>query len=334
MDDRVDDRIADVMAQYDLKKYRIRRVKGVWLVETDQGVKSLGSCGYSENKVAFEQKIKQYVKEQGFDRIDLFVPNREQKFLVQGPYNEMFVMRDWFLGEECNVKNRDEVLLAVETLAKLHSCMKGIELSEEELGFCRQPKLTGVLEKRNKELRHVKTYIRNRKQKTKFEQQFLLQFEQLYTQAKEATQLLEKEEYEAYYEKAIKEGSMLHGNFTHHSVIVVSEQTMAVTGFDKAEAGIQILDFYQFFRKMMEKWDWDTALGEAMLETYDRVRTLPNEEKMLLKILLLYPEKFWKVANQYYNNRKSWIPEKNMQKLLQTMEQVEKKKESIDRLFT
>jgi len=53
-----------------------------------------------------------------------------------------------------------------------------------------------------------------------------------------------------------------------------------------------------------------------------------------LMLMLSYPEKFWKVANQYYNNRKSWIPEKNMQKLLQTMDQAEKKAESIKELFT
>ena len=109
---------------------------------------------------------------------------------------------------------------------------------------------------------------------------------------------------------------------------------MAVTGFDKAVTGVQIQDFYQLFRKMMEKWDWDISLGNSMLEAYQSIRPVPEEEWQLLRPLLVYPEKFWKVANRYYNNRKSWIPEKNMQKLLQTMEQAEKKEESIKILFT
>ena len=71
-----------------------------------------------------------------------------------------------------------------------------------------------------------------------------------------------------------------------------------------------------------------------MLRAYDCIRPIPAQELTLLKLLLSYPEKFWKVANQYYNNRKSWIPEKNMQKLLQTMEQAEKKSRSIELLFT
>ena len=250
--------------------------------------------------------------------------------MVQGPYNEMFVMRIWFAGEECDVKCREQVLLAVETLARLHTCMIGLKLSDEEKEFCRQPRL---MEKRNKELRRVRTYIRAKKQKSMFEQKFLSQFDFQFAQAEYANDLLMKEAYNHYYETMLESGSMLHGSFTHHSVIVLPEGNMAVTGFDKAMVGIQIFDFYLLFRKMMEKWEWNVALGADMLKAYNHIRPIPKEEYCLLHILLAYPEKFWKVANQYYNNRKSWIPEKNMQKLLQTMEQAEKKEESIKALF-
>lgn len=330
----MDEKVADLLAQYDLVVYRAGRVKGAWMLETDQGLKCLGSCSCSEGKAKFEQKVKQFVKDSGWDALDLYVPNKEQNYLVPGPYNEYFIMRDWFLGEECNVKCREHVLQAVETLARLHNGMVGLALSEEEKEFCRQAKLTDTLEKRNKELRRVRTYIRSKKQKNSFEQNFLSQFDKQYAQAERAAGLLSEVAYDEYYEKQLEKGCMLHGNFTHHSVILLPEGTMAVTGFDKAVTGVQIHDFYLLFRKMMEKWEWDVSFGAEMLETYQNIRPIPTEEQRLLHILLVYPEKFWKVANQYYNNRKSWIPEKNMQKLVQTMEQAERKEESIQALFT
>ncbi len=330
----MEEKIADLLAQYDLVVYRAGRVKGAWMLETDQGLKSLGSCSYSEGKIKFEQKVKQFAVERGFPEVDLYVPNREQGFLVQGPYNEQFVMRNWFYGEECNAKCREHVLYAVEALAELHNCMNGLLLSEEEKEFCLQQRLPEVFERRNKELRRVRTYIRSKKQKNKFEQNFLSQFDAQYEQAERAEKSLEETSYEQYYTARIKEGSMLHGSFTHHSILFLPEDGVAVTNFDKAQTGIQIQDFYLLFRKMMEKWDWDVSLGDNMLEVYNRIRPVPAEELKFLELMLLYPEKFWKVANQYYNNRKSWIPEKNMQKLLQTMEQAEKKRESIKELFT
>jgi len=330
----MEERIADMLAQYDLKVYRAGRVKGAWMLETDQGLKCLGTCNYSEGKIKFEQKVKQFAAESGFEELDLYVPNREQGFLVQGPYNEQFVMRNWFYGEECNARDRTHVLQTVETLARLHNCLSGFEPAEEEKVFCLQPKLTEVFERRNKELRRVRTYIRSKKQKSYFEQKFLSQFDVQFAQAEQATQLLAKMDYENYYNSCIKQGSMLHGNFTHHSVLLLGEDRMAVTGFDKTAVGIQVQDLYLLFRKMMEKWEWDVALGESMLTAYNEIRTLPAEEITLLKLMLSYPEKFWKVANQYYNNRKSWIPEKNMHKLLQTMDQAEQKRKSLEILFT
>lgn len=329
----MDDKIADLLAQYDLTVYRAGRVKGVWLLETDRGMKSLGSCSYSEGKISFEQKIKQHVAEHGFPDVDLYVPNREQKFLVQGPYNEQFVMKNWFYGEECDAKNMEQVLLLTDTLARLHTCLNHVSISSDEKEFCRQPLVTEVLEKRNRELRRVRTYIRSKKQKNSFEQKFLSQFDLQFAQAEQATEFLDVTQYENYYHKITESGSMVHGNFTHHSVVVQQTGNMAVTGFDKTMTGIQIQDFYLLFRKMMEKWEWDVALGQRMLETYDRIRPIPEEERKLLYILLLYPEKFWKVANQYYNNRKSWIPEKNMQKLLQTMEQAKMREDCLKVLF-
>lgn len=329
----MEERIAELLAQYDLVVYRAGRVKGAWLLETDQGLKSLGSCSYSEGKIRFEQKVKRFALEHGFPEVDLYVPAREQNFLVQGPYNEQFVMKNWFRGEECSARCREQVLQAVETLARLHNCLEGLPLSEEEKAFCLQPKLPELFERRNKELRRVRTYIRAKKQKSLFEQNFLVQFDGQFARAEEASELLEKEEYEPYYNFCTTHGSMLHGNFTHHSALVLSESSMAVTGFDKAACGIRIQDFYLLFRKMMEKWDWDVSFGDSMLEMYQRIRPIPKEELHLLYLMLSYPEKFWKVANQYYNNRKSWIPEKNMQKLLQTMEQAEKKEAGIKALF-
>ena len=330
----MEEKIADLLAQYDVKVYRAGRVKGAWILETDQGLKSLGSCNYSEGKIKFEQKVKQFAADHGFTDVDLYVPNREQGFLVQGPYNEQFVMRNWFYGEECNAKNREHVLKTVETLSKLHTCLEGLSLTEEEKAFCLQPKLTEAFERRNKELRRVRAYIRAKKQKSFFEQNFLSQFDTQFVQAEQAMQQLLETAYDLYYNKQVEKGCMLHGNFTYHSVLLQVSGNMAVTGFDKAGTGIRIQDFYLLFRKMMEKWEWDISLGDSMLAAYNRIRPIPQEELTLLKLMLSYPEKFWKVANQYYNNRKSWIPEKNMQKLLQTMDQAEKKEASIKALFT
>jgi len=105
----MEEKLADLLAQYDLAVHRAGRVKGNWILETSRGLKILGSCSYSEGKIKFEQRVKEFAAEKGFPETDIYVPAREQNFLVQGPYGEMFIMKDWFSGEECNVKSREHV---------------------------------------------------------------------------------------------------------------------------------------------------------------------------------------------------------------------------------
>lgn len=49
----------------------------------------------------------------------------------------------------------------------------------------------------------------------------------------------------------------------------------------------------------------------------------------MLYYRLAYPEKFWKIANFYYNSGKAWIPEKYQEKLLKVNRQEQEKKEFL-----
>lgn len=48
---------------------------------------------------------------------------------------------------------------------------------------------------------------------------------------------------------------------------------------------------------------------------YDRVRRLTAVELNYLYLYMAYPEKFWKIANRYYNTHKAWVSGRNIEKL-------------------
>ena len=100
---------------------------------------------------------------------------------------------------------------------------------------------------------------------------------------------------------------------------------MAVTGFEHAHRDVQMEDLYYFLRKCMEKHHYDERLGYRMMRAYDSVNNLGKKERDYLAIRLAYPEKFWKLANHYFNSRKTWIPEKSLQKL-EILDMQEKKR--------
>ena len=78
----------------------------------------------------------------------------------------------------------------------------------------------------------------------------------------------------------------------------------------------------------MEKNNWNLYLLQTVLEHYQKVRPLSKEEKKLLYIWMIYPEKFWKITNFYYNSKKTWMSGKNIEKL-QGLQQQKKQRMNL-----
>ena len=105
------------------------------------------------------------------------------------------------------------------------------------------------------------------------------------------------------------------------SYLLVEENEMAVIEFNRMHRGVQVEDLYHFTRKILEKHGWDLRLGMRLLETYDRILPLNAQERTYLYYLFLYPEKYWKQLNFYYNAGKAWIPVRSIEKLQKLEEQ-------------
>ena len=96
--------------------------------------------------------------------------------------------------------------------------------------------------------------------------------------------------------------------------------------------GIQASDLYRLMRKALEKHGWDTELGLSMLDSYQRVRPMDRRERKSLACMFLFPEKYWKQLNFYYNANKAWIPARNTDKLRGLEEQQQARNSFLKRL--
>jgi spore coat protein I len=105
-----------------------------------------------------------------------------------------------------------------------------------------------------------------------------------------------------------------------------------VTNFEKCHNDCQVADLYQFLRKVMEKHDWNINVAYRLVDEYDRLKPLEDDDIDMLVTLLSFPEKFWKIINQYYNAGKAWVPAKNIDKLKIVIEQNMRRRELIDKM--
>ncbi len=313
-----------VLEQYDLKIEHTRRGRGSFICETDRGLILITEYHGSEHRLRFQNRVFDGLQEQGYALTDRAIENTEGMLVTKDRDETAYVVKRWFEGRECDTKNGGDILTAVRSLARLHRMMR-LPASGEGEDWSRY---TGEsLEKeyaaRNREIKKAWNYMRGRKRKNAFESCFLNYYSLFSGQALEAERALSESDYGQMYQAALEKGLLCHGDYNQHQILNTREGT-ATTNFARCRVDVPLCDLYQFMRKILEKQNWDPKLGLAMAEEYDKICTLDAAGRSYLRLRFAYPEKFWKLANHYYNHNKAWIPGKNTEKLQMLASQQEK----------
>ena len=173
-------------------------------------------------------------------------------------------------------------------------------------------------EKHNQEMKKIRTYIRGRKQKNDFEYEYLNSVERYLDYGMRACARLGESRYETLRKSAFAKGCVCHGEYNQHNILIQGTKTEAVN-FDHFCFDVQVADMSQFMRKILEKHNWDPVLADQMIGAYSQIKPMEPDEYYHLAIRLSYPEKFWKIANFYYNNNKAFLSARHLEKLKQQL---------------
>ena len=367
------EKLAEVFEQYDIQILGTRKGRGATILTTPKGLCILEPFRGNMNRLEQEHVLKQLFLQEGYHNIDYFIPNKDGILFTSDKYRQPFVMKQYFEGEECDMRNVEDMIRAVKELAIFHTYGKkvarkfphawresqrqkerdrieelrfalenGEELEklaylydinpvvleetlqasvnsedEKDVKLDGEPKhyesILDVFLRHNKELKKIHQYVIKVKRKNAFENLFLQVFQKYYEQGKSCVERMQKERMDS--EKQFKEHyGICHGSYNQHNVLMTQEQ-IAIVHFDCFSKGNQLGDLYQFSRKAMEKNHYDFRLLNELLEAYHHIIPLSQEDYQYLFVLFSYPEKFWKIANRYYNAKKAFLSPKYLEKL-------------------
>jgi len=317
----MEEKIEEIIKQYPIQLTGKRRIRGAILLEAKEGLFTLVQYKDSTRRLAFQERIKQVLIDAGYSRVDAGLSNSSGDLLTKDAMGNKWFLKHWFLGRECNLKDEGDVCQATKHLAGLHNMMHYPAEMDIEEDF-QEDNLKILLERHMREMKRVYNYIRGKKKRNEMEICILNLFQKFYDQAGFAHMYISEINYESLRNQCMEERRVFHGSYNYHNILF-GERQIATTNFEKADIGIQIVDLYDFLRKIMEKNGWNTKQGIRILDTYQKERPLVKQEAKLLYVLLLFPEKFWKQINFYYNGKKSWMSLKNYDKLLKIESQEE-----------
>lgn len=308
----MNDRAITLLENYDFTVLKSHKVRGAFVCETDKGLKIMKEYQAPVSKLGLMDVLLQAVAGKAAVFVDTLVPDKEGNFISYDREGMGYVVKDYQEGRECSPKDAEDLQLAMHSLALLH---EELFYPEEALpeGLHRFD-LEADVERQNKGLKKIRSFIRGRGRKTEFELALLDAYNVFLSQALKVEERIKEEDFGGLYAEIEAKRQFAHGDYQYHNVLFGKEQA-AVINFEKCQWDSRVRDVALFMRKTLEKADWDVALGAKLLGEYEAVNPLSDSERRQLFYRLAYPEKFRKIANFYYNSNKAFLSGQYMAKL-------------------
>lgn len=326
----MNDRAVSLLENYDITVSRTYKGRGCILCETNQGLKIFKEFRAPLHKLALMDHLLKNVADMNLVAVDTLVKTREGEYLVKDRDSVTYVLKDYYDAEECCVKREEELKDCMRTMALLHT---GLYCPREAMpDRIERFDLQSEVTRHNMLLRKIRKYVREKGTKTAFERYLLTEYDSYLAQADCVMERLLKEDFQSFYEKVERERSFIHGDFQYHNVLFGASRR-AVVNFERCRYDNRVGDISLFLRKIMEKFDWDPALGMRLLAEYEKISPLDEKEKRQLFYRMSYPEKFRKVVSAYYNSNKAFQSQVFGEKLQAICNQEARKRNFMSKVF-
>ena len=99
-----------------------------------------------------------------------------------------------------------------------------------------------------------------------------------------------------------------HHDYSYQHILIRGDVT-SIINFDYCSVELKIYDIVNILRRRMRKCNWDIEKAKLILDVYRKIEPLDQDEMKVMKSMLQFPQKFWRVINRYYNSRSAGLRE-------------------------
>lgn len=271
-------------------------------IESSSGKKVLRKLNLSSERINFIHEAKEYLYNNNLRNIDRFLCTKEgAPFICIDGFN--YTVSNAIEGRESDFDKREDVIKAAKMLALMHASSRGFNPTKNSLPRDELGKLPFYFKKRLDEIKRIKKIAQREKRKIDY---IVLQYiDYFYDLGEDAVKKLHSSKYDEIVKKTRKERLFCHHDYTHSNIIINDGGTWLVN-FNYCCFELKVYDIANLLRRKMRKCKWNVNEASLIVESYSSIEPLSEDEFFVMRIILQFPQKFWRVINKYYNSRRTW----------------------------
>lgn len=293
-----------ILPYYNIKDCNCTRVKfkdtakqrAVYKVDTEGKSYCLKKVYYDENTILFIYSVLEWLSRNGIN-VPSFLPTNDNGRYVN--YNgTLFIFTEWIDGEKCNYDIIDNILDSAENLGLMHkACNDFIPIKKEAIkAGCENLYLSY---KKHMENLLVSSNIAY-KYNDIFSKTFIDNFEHNFELAKYSVEIFSSINFNNLHK------SICHMDYVNKNILFDSNNKIHIIDFDKCRIDYVSHDISYFLRRFLKRTStgWDIDLTIKCLEHYEKNYELNEDDYKYILAYLSFPQKYWKISKDYYNNIK------------------------------
>lgn len=317
----------EISQEYEITVKNIIPFKDFFIIESSEGKRVLRKLNFSKERILFIHGAKEHLFRNNFYNIDRFICNKKGL-----PYLHIdgsnYVITDVIQGRECDLDKREDVIKSSIALAQMHISSRGYIPPEQSLIKDDLGKLPAQFIKRLEEIKRVKKAAQ--KEKGNLDYLILQYIDYFYDLGEDAINSIKKSKYDELVEITRKEKLFCHHDYTHSNIIIGDNKT-SIINFSLCSFELKIYDLANLLRRKMRKCNWDINEAKVIVDAYRTVEPISEEEFLVMKIMLQFPQKFWRVINKYYNSRRCWRDRTFERKFKEVIDEIKYHKKFIEK---
>lgn len=318
--------INNLSSVYGLNIKNLIPVRNGFMIITSKG-KFLCRETYNKiDRILFVHGAKKHLFSNGFNNQDhyLCTYSGDPYIVIEG---KCYIVSNIVEGKKCDFENTNDVKRASSLLARMHLASVGYIQDEGNYVVDELGRLPKIFSKRLKEIKRMEKIATKRK--SNFDYMFLEYCNYYYEIGKEALEYILSPIYDRLVQETRVSRSICHNDLTYNNIIL-SDNDEALINFDYCSYELKVYDLANLIRRRMRKCNWDICEAKIITDEYRRVNELTAEDFYVMKIMLQFPQKFWRVANRYYNSSRSWAQRVLVDKLEEVIDEIEHHKKFLD----
>lgn len=329
----MDELLKKVETLYGVQIYSAEPIRDIHKLTTDQGYLCLKSVDYRSNKLLFIYHAMEHLLENGFDLIPAFVHDTTgNPYFTYG--GKHYFVSEWMNGRECDFKNLVDLELAMISLAKLHKASNGFKPPKKIKVKSRLSDWPARYQKRIDQLKEFKKAAEQKKNPTKFDTYYLKHADSKIHDAVLALQLLDCSDYQRLVKQAKQSGNFCHNDYVYHNILIDdSEPVACIVDFDYCRHDLRMYDLARLIRRVIKGKKYQKETLDVILTSYNSEFPLLPEEYPILAAFLQFPQRFWRMADRYYNNKREWSEKKFYSRLKRSVRQQRNKKSLVKEIL-